>query len=361
MANMKLNEQFVNRFKSFLDSDAYNNMPSYSKSEYWRDHSKAVKVNVSNDNVAVSGKSGFYVPPKRKSFINKVLKKLKAPSSIKPYIKKKLGIPERHRRFMDFGEAFDLVMKADPIACIDISPYRINFSQLANKTGIYKNLASVKSDYQSFFKNEASSFVIKGYFYLNILQGYNVLNQQTRRILEIGGGNGNFISLIKKHYPKTTIFDVDLSETLSHAIPFIAESFPEARILMPHELETNLAHLDEYDFVFLTPGQIHLIPEKHFDLAMNTHSFQEMTMQQIQEYFSLIYRSLKTDGYMYIINRVEKIPGGDDIATTGSKEPPIRFFEYPWKNDSEILIYEICKFMRLIYPDDCYIRLDKIK
>ncbi|HIH13202.1 TPA: putative sugar O-methyltransferase [Candidatus Woesearchaeota archaeon] len=158
---------------------------------------------------------------------------------------------------------------------------------------------------------------------------------------------------------KCNIICVDLPETLCLSMVFIADLFPEAQILMPHEIGSN--EFNHYDFVFLTPKQIDMIEDNSIDLAINTYSFQEMTHKQIEEYFQLIQRSCKNNSYFFTSNRVEKTPCGPEGCEKETSEPPVRFSEYPWNHGNEALIYEICRLMRLVQLDNVYIRLEKIK
>lgn len=61
----------------------------------------------------------------------------------------------------------------------------------------------------------------------------------------------------------------------------------------------------------------------------------------------------------FSINRVEKIP----ISSFHSKYYnilPNIFFDYPFISGSKIIIFEICRLMRLVQLDNIYIRLKKI-
>ena len=66
---------------------------------------------------------------------------------------------------------------------------------------------------------------------------YTDLNEKKNAvILEIGSGNGNLLSLIKRNIQGATCIDIDLPETISHAILFLKDQFPDAKILMPNEV-----------------------------------------------------------------------------------------------------------------------------
>ena len=59
---------------------------------------------------------------------------------------------------------------------------------------------------------------------------------KTKFIAEIGAGNGNLMLLLKHHFNSKCIINIDLPETLIMSIPFLANLFPNAKILLPNEI-----------------------------------------------------------------------------------------------------------------------------
>ena len=189
------------------------------------------------------------------------------------------------------------------------------------------------------------------------MRGY-IESIDNKRVLEIGGGNGNFSSLLYSCQNNLKIIIVDLAETLSHAIPFVVDLFPNAEIVLPNEVPETIS--DGFDFAFLTPNQIACIPDNFVDILVNFGSFNEMTHKQIDQYFSLIQRCSKNGAFFFTSNRVEKIPCGPDSYEKETSEVPNRFAEYPWYPDNTVLIYEICRLRRVVQLDDFYLRLERI-
>ena len=249
-------------------------------------------------------------------------------------------------------------MNHDPIVDPKLSPYRINFRKLKEKAGVIASVEDMQRNYFARDKYKLTDRIVLAYYDYNILHGYTDITR-IRTILEIGAGNGNLLSLLSKLTNNATMIDVDLPETLSHAILYISDLFPKAKILMPHETKSD--DFNCYDFVFLTPKQVYMIKDDSVDLAINTSSFQEMTHKQIEEYFQLIQRVGKNDSYFYTSNRVEKIPCGPDAYEKETSEPPNRFSEYPWNPVNKTLIHEISRLTRLVQLDNAYIRLEQIK
>ena len=256
---------------------------------------------------------------------------------------------------MDGGTAFDAVMNHHPVAAISMGPHSLNFLELQKNARTISSFKELERNYSRNIGLNVSTHIIFAYYDFNIITGLTKIDG-VKTVLEIGAGNGNLASLIYSNLRKQIII-VDLPRTLCVAITFLSSLFPEAKMILPHEANTQL--LGDADFVFLTPGQIHLIPDSSIELAINTSSFQEMTYPQIKEYFALIERACTDDGYFYTRNRVEKLPD-ENIPQKGTTEPVIRFSEYPWNCNNRILVYEICRLFRLTQRA-VYVRLEQIR
>jgi putative sugar O-methyltransferase len=360
----ELSTEFMKRYRKFLSSKEYRDIDSHSKSDYWKHHSDAVDISISGNTVTVGGESGFYIPSNKnllKNSRDKILKLIENPSKLIPYIKRKIGISESEIKLLSYFEAFEKVMNQDTLADPDLSSFRINFLNLKEKPGIESSIENIQNNYFAKDKYNVSPHIVRTYYFFNILHAYLDITR-TKTILEIGAGNGNLLSFLYSFSNDTTIIDVDLPETLSHAILYISDLFPKAKLLLPNETESVLHGFDNYDFVFLIPKQSHLIKNDSIDLAINIASFQEMTHRQIEEYFELIQRCAKNESHFFTYNRVEKIPCGPDSFKKETSEPPNRFSEYPWNSKTnKTLIYEICRLTRLVQLDNAYIRLEQIK
>ena len=128
---------------------------------------------------------------------------------------------------------------------------------------------------------------------------------------------------------------------------------------MPNELQAD-GLPQEFDFAFLTVDQLQVLADDSVDLAINCHSFQEMTHEQIGIYFELIQRVVCDSGFFFTANRVEKIPCGADAFSVEQPDPPNRMAEYPWKPHNSVLVYEICRLSRLVQLDSMANRLERI-
>tara|TARA_B100001167_G_scaffold177286_1_gene131573 strand:+ start:176 stop:1210 length:1035 start_codon:yes stop_codon:yes gene_type:complete len=343
MIKFELNENFKNRFEKFLSSDLFCNQPKHAKTAYWKYHSKQIKYSIKNSLLRFEGKSGYYIPDKKNSY-NFFLR------SLKIIVKKLIGLGRAHN--LSYKAAFAQIMN-------EVENVGIQQLHFDKKKIIAKNISDCKKQFP--FNYEVNEHIIKSYYYINILNSYMELSK-TKFIAEIGAGNGNLMSLLKHHFNSKCIINIDLPETLILCIPFLENLFPKAKILLPNEINEKVGEdaLLNYDFIFLTPGQITLLEENLIDLFINTASFGEMNMPQIEEYINLIQKVGKQGSFFFCSNRVEKIPHDGKIDENSKHIKPIRFLEYPFFNN-EILFFEICKFSGLVKNASDYLRLEKIK
>ena len=343
-SKFKLTEDFKRRFEKFLTSDLFHNQPEDAKSPPWKYQSKQIKYKIEDSILTLEGKSGYNIPDKKNS-INSFVR------LIKNFVKKILGLERSHN--LSYKEAFNKVMNQERFDLFQ----RLNFKR---DRIIAKNISECKKNFT--FDYECYDHVIKSYYYINILNSYiNLTN--TKVIAEIGAGNGNLMSLLKLHFKTKCIINIDLPETLIMCIPYIENLFPEAKLLLPHEINEKIRDdlLLNYDFIFLTPSQIHLLENNSVDISINTAAFGEMNMLQIKNYLELIQKVGKNGSYFFCSDAVEKVAVG---ANRKNKDylhhKPIRFFEYPFF-DNEILFFELCKFTSLVQDNPCYLRLEKIR
>tara|TARA_B100002019_G_C21255041_1_gene593357 strand:- start:651 stop:1769 length:1119 start_codon:yes stop_codon:yes gene_type:complete len=367
----KLSNDNIQRYKDFLSSEAYLDLNEIAKSEYWKHHSSLVKINISNNIVEISGKSGFYTShdSSLKKFKNFIVSLLRSALKILISFKNIFGATHNPIKLLNYFDAYEKLFTSDEIGDPGLSPYKIDFNEIRKRNKFISSVKGCRKNYEGFTKGKFlfSEHVQLAYYHLNILNKFAEIEKwsESKTILEIGGGNGNLISLIKNHVnTKTTIIDIDLPETISHAFLYLSSLFPQARILLPSEIKSNdnsNINLEDYDFIFLTPNQTWLLQDNTVDLAINIHSFQEMTHEQIHEYFSLIQRVGKDNSFFLTSNRVEKIPSGETVNENKYFPPVNRFFEYPWDNKNQVIIFEICRFLRLTQLDPTFIRLEKIR
>jgi putative sugar O-methyltransferase len=120
-------------------------------------------------------------------------------------------------------------------------------------------------------------------------------------ICELGAGYGRLAYVFLKAIPHITYIVVDLPGSLIISQYYLSTLFSKKDVLT-YEASKKLKKLDrktlsKYKVVCLAPWQLPLIEDKSLDIFINIYSFQEMTMMQIRNYFSLI--NTKCQGLFY--------------------------------------------------------------
>ena len=348
------NKKFIKRYKSFIGSKEYLDINEDSKSQYWKFFADQVDVNIQSDSISVKGQSGFYIP-----------KKLGLSSSIYGFLKKAFHVVnyftfgffngKSSSNLVSYERAFNNLTYPN-LSSKCISKHEVDYRAIIKKNNTFTSIRNIKERFSN--KYSINDQIIYSHYIFNILNAYIDLTNK-KNILEIGAGNGNLLSVFHKNVPGACLIDVDLPESLSHAILYISDLFPNANILMPHEVEGK--DFSKFDFVFLTPNQINLIDDNFIDVSINTFSFQEMTHMQIEEYFGLVQRVGKNNSLFMTANRVEKLPYVNFDSGHSGVYIPNRFSEYPWSPLNEILVYQICEFMRQVQSHSVFIRMERVK
>ena len=166
----------------------------------------------------------------------------------------------------------------------------------------------------------------------------HIKNHDISNILEIGAGAG-ILCLLLHNDLSSKITIVDLPEMITLSSACVNMLLPQANIIFPHEIDQKI-DFDNYDFIFLLPSQTHLLPDNHFDLALNSNSMCEMKKEEIDFYFKLIQRSVRDGGFFYCSNRYRKNPSNMQVGDNETRE----FFKYPWEKQNTDLLIEINRF-----------------
>jgi hypothetical protein len=155
-------------------------------------------------------------------------------------------------------------------------------------------------------------------------------------IMEIGPGTGLLALAVKLLFPNSVFLLVDLPEILPFSSLFLTTVLPEMKFLFLNRMDAVGDGWRDYDFVFLTPDAVRRIPPHSVHLALNTDSMQEMELDTIRAYFSLLRCLLAPPTLFYSSNRVEKWIG--DRHT--------RLADYPYGTEDRDLFSRENAFMR---------------
>jgi len=347
---------------AFVNSDTFATRSGVAKSEYWKYFADQLHVSVGGGSVNVSGNSGFYVPESAtalRRLASRGVRAIRQPAKAAAWAGRKVASWFEVPRLMSYEKAFDAVMSHAEISMPIISAFAVNHLKLARRAKVFATSASVDRHYRSWSGYAASANIINHYYYQNILRGF-IESDALSTVLEIGPGNGNFPSILFHDWAPVRVVLLDLPETLAVAIPFLSNLFPDATIAMPNEIQAGGLPA-EFDFAFLTVDQLSMVADDSIDLAINCHSFQEMTHEQIRIYIELVQRVCRDQAHFFTANRIEKIPCGADPFRREQPDPPNRQAEYPWNPRNDVLVQEISKLMRLVQLDGIAIRLERIR
>ena len=122
--------------------------------------------------------------------------------------------------------------------------------------------------------------------YNSMLEG-GLRPEETRTILELGGGYGRTAQVVMRALPSRRYIFADIPPALYLAQRYITNQFPERKAFTYRhfssyaEVEQELAAAD---IVFLLPHQIALLPDKSVDFFINISSLAEMRRDQVDYY-----------------------------------------------------------------------------
>ena len=348
-ARLFIGREFFDRIQAFK-SNLSVSASEYSYSEYWRDHAGVISNNCDGDFVTIGGQSGFYIPTPRNEIrprIRAMVKSFYEKASIA--IDRFLHFSQPHSlsTFVTYEMAYDFIMRRD--SCIDYDPHpsRMDTLLLRPLLKSSEELRRKRFLRDRYFHGDH----VYWNFYLHSVSAHH-LKQGARYYCEIGAGNGNLAALFH-HYNNMHCVVIDLPETILLSATYLKSLFPNATLLLPNEVRTlNEEVFEKFVFIFLTPSQIGILPSKAFDICVNLVSMQEMTHSQIAEYFLLIQRIGREQTLFCCAYRMEEVPS--------LNERPIRALEFPFNSKNEILVDEICRFIRMVKPNDILIRVERI-
>lgn len=199
---------------------------------------------------------------------------------------------------------------------------KVNHLFMEKNIGENKNFINYKDKYIDYL--QLNHIIL----YL-LIQKYCLKKEEKNlNILEIGAGFGNLARMIVNEY-NAKYFIIDLPEALILQAYYLTQFFTNKRICFPEDLP-NLCleeeHVKKYD-IFLLPPSIKIQTNLKLNCAINSSSFMEIRKKDIKEYFKIIERNLKSEGFFFNNNRYFK-------DTSGEK---IRLYEYPYDKKCKVI------------------------
>lgn len=333
-----LDKSLYDKIKKYKESFQFGKKND-SKSEYWLSQINNIKIHFKDPNkILLIGQSGVYLS-KNNNFMN----------LMKNFIINVYNIIFNYKNsYFNYVRTFN-----------NLSFSNKNFFQKIQYKKRSENFDDVAQIKNNFFNNKIlNEKIIHSYYFLKVLLT-KIDFKTNQNICEIGPGNGNLISIIKKNFTNCNFIMIDLEETLLVSSTYLSSLFPDKKFLLPNEIKDkiDLKLIKENDFILITPEQINLIQPEIIDLTINTSSFGEMNQKQIKKYFDLIQIISKKNGYFFNYNRVEKF--AINSKETDILTKPNRFHEYPFYNN-DVEYFQICEFAKKVQNDPIFLRLEKI-
>ena len=133
---------------------------------------------------------------------------------------------------------------------------------------------------------------------------FNLINKYINYgdiVCEVGSGSAVLSALIHERKETKNIL-IDIPEVMLVAISLLFTIFPNKKYLLPNETEKlDKININNYDFIFLTPDKINLINKGNVDFCINTQSFMEMDILEVQNYLKFFDKILKINGYFFLL------------------------------------------------------------
>ena len=156
-----------------------------------------------------------------------------------------------------------------------------------------------------------------------------------KSICIIGDGKINGVLGAHLTYPSSKIYSVNLSETLINDYLIIKKI--DTVLKESVELVDDINFINTEKILCLVPSNFkRFLLNKNIDLFISMASFQEMTTNEVSNYFEIIKNNKSK---LYSCNReYKKLPGGEELY----------FERYPWKNSKKIF-WEDCPWHQKFY------------
>jgi putative sugar O-methyltransferase len=115
-------------------------------------------------------------------------------------------------------------------------------------------------------------------------------DQPGLRIMDLGSGWGGLAYFLRALYPDSHITLLDLPETFIFSMPYLMLGDPDRTFYFAEDGFGDPSAAVDADYAFFSPGALERIPDRSFDLIINTGSMAEMSQDQVQFYISQIKR-----------------------------------------------------------------------
>lgn len=179
---------------------------------------------------------------------------------------------------------------------------------------------------------------------LSLLEDRVAIREMRDPIIVIGDGFGVFASLIVASRDNNLgkVVVINLTQNLLVDAVYLKKSLPDVRMCLVKSESDYMQALqdDRFDVLLVQADNYAVIGAGPIGLAVNIASMQEMEMDVIHGYFGAIRCASNETTYLYCCNREEKVLIGGSV---------IRFNDYPWDADDQIMLDAICPWQKYYY------------
>ena len=176
----------------------------------------------------------------------------------------------------------------------------------------------------------------------DIITNTPLLAMQKTVVCDLGTGYGGLPAMLRYYINESCQILIDFPEVLIFAAYYIRYNFPDAKIALLEDIQTDMQNNDfsnlfkKYDFILIPPEYMRFIPDATVDLCTNTASLGFLDLYTSNTYLSEISRILKKGGYFYSVNQAYTSKLGAGM--------------YAWDFHSEYLTVLLSFSNRFAYP-----------
>jgi len=160
--------------------------------------------------------------------------------------------------------------------------------------------------------------------------------------LVIGDGYGVVSSLFMTISPGVKTISVNLNKSLLLDAAYIAKSFPKKNIALTRNVTELVEAYDDPSIsaIIVQADNAKILASVPIAIAVNIVSMQEMDPPIIDEYFRILRQNPANKTAFYCCNKLMKKLYDGTV---------IRFSEYPWRAEDEILHDQLCPWSQWFY------------
>lgn len=211
----------------------------------------------------------------------------------------------------------------------------------------YKKMGENFKDFSNYY-DQSKTFIqlINGNYDLCMLRQVLTLSfinqmfsfKEDETFLIIGDGYANLGGLIRRIFPKSTIYLINLNKNLYIDYLFFKKAFPNEKLFLIENENNFESEIIKGKVAFLRAENFQLIPKFNPTWAFNIVSMQEMSMDIIRKYFE-VFRKCENLKF-YCCNRESKTHPDGEV---------IEFTNYPWAKSDKIFLDELTPWHQTYY------------